>query len=146
MIEKLEKLNELKLKGVITDAEFEIEKRKVLDAGSSKIQEQTSQHLSVNKDRKVRRNVINAQSGDGIAGFVFAVVSNTYYTQPITVIIYAAVGLVFSILGITKFRKGYNIGLSIAGLVISAITLLGGLLMHFELINPHIYRTLPFNR
>lgn len=118
---QLEKLQTLKEKGAITETEFEQEKQKIL-AQSPSHQPQLKASPQSTTTKKA--------NGAGIAGFVIALVGgfNWYISLP-----FGIIGLIFSIVGMSKPKEQYKRGLAIAGLVVSIILILVGIAFYFRL-------------
>jgi hypothetical protein len=122
---KLEKIQDLKEKGILTNEEFIIEKNKILNPQPVKKQ--------VAPVRRTQQQVVQQMpfekkpNGFGIAGFIIALVGgfNWYLTIP-----FGFLGLIFSIIGLSQNSQTHKQGLAVAGLIISIILLLVGLWMY----------------
>lgn len=118
---QLEKLQELKEKGVLTESEFELEKKKILAKPQTQQPQQRANHKPTTKK----------SNGAGIAGFVISLVAgfNWYLTLPLGI-----VGLILSIVGMAKPSKTHKKGLAIAGLIISILVILAGIVFYIQLL------------
>ncbi len=109
--EELEKLFELKQKGIITEKEFELKKKELLLDNGSVYYTSTS-NLSRPSEELYQPSTNNyLEPANTSKKWIFGLVGLLCCWVP-------ALGLVFSILGLTSGRKK---GLSITGIVFSAI-------------------------
>ena len=120
-VEQLEKLKGLKDKGVLTDAEFEIEKHKVLNNNTTQ-----SQKVVQQQPQPPQKKV----NGFGIAGFILSLLGgfNWYITLP-----FGLIALILSIAGLSMSSKKYKKGLATAGLIISIILTIVGIVYYIHL-------------
>lgn len=123
--DNLDKLVKLKEQGTITEAEFEIEKQKILSS------EQTTTAQSINMDTPATQT--KKANGYGIVGFVLSIIGgfSWYFTLPV-----AGVALIFSLVGVMRSKQEYKMGLSIAGLVLSLLLILIWIVW-YDIIVPH---------
>ena len=99
-IEDLQKLKELKDTGALTEAEYEVEKYKVLNSNEEN-------HSNTNNKNSVR----------GLTGFILGLCSLIAWYIPIIGFPVTILGIIFSAFGINSNRKG----MAIAGLILSII-------------------------
>lgn len=104
--EKLEKLQELKMNGSITEQEFEIEKNKIL-------------YKEYNE--KKTKSIDIASFILGICAFIFGII-------PVFGLVFSIVSLVVSLIGSKKLKEeNRQSGLVMAGLIMSIVGLILGL-------------------
>lgn len=101
-IEDLQKLKELKDTGALTEAEYEVEKYKVLNSN----EENNSNTMNNNK------NSVRA-----LTGFILGLCSLVAWYIPLIGFPVTILGIIFSAFGINSNRKG----MAIAGLILSII-------------------------
>lgn len=100
-IEDLQKLKELKDTGTLTDAEYEVEKYKVLNSN----------------DENNFNNSNNKNSVKALTGFILGLCSLIAWYIPLIGFPVTILGIIFSALGINSNCKG----MAIAGLILSII-------------------------
>lgn len=100
-IDDLQKLKELKDTGVLTDAEYEVEKYKVLNSN----------------DENYSNSNTNKNSVKGLTGFILGLCSLIAWYIPLIGFPVTILGIIFSAFGINSNRKG----MAIAGLILSII-------------------------
>lgn len=105
VVEDLEKLKQLKDNGAITNAEFEIEKQKIL-----------SNNLNTNRTDK--------KATLGLIGFILGLVSIIAWYIPLIGVPVTICGIIFSGLGLNSSNRGK----AIAGLTLSIIFLIVSLI------------------
>lgn len=105
VVEDLEKLKQLKDNGAITEAEFEIEKQKIL-----------SNNLNTNKTDK--------KATLGLIGFILGLVSIIAWYIPLIGVPVTICGIIFSGLGLNSTNRGK----AITGLTLSIIFLVVSLI------------------
>lgn len=100
-IEDLQKLKELKDTGTLTEAEYEVEKYKILNSN----------------DENNSNNTNNKNSVRALIGFILGLCSLVAWYIPIIGFPVTILGIIFSAFGINSNRKG----MAIAGLILSII-------------------------
>ena len=101
-IEDLEKLQQLKESGALTDVEYEMEKNKILNS---------------NEEKKESLNNTNKKSTKALTGFILGLSSLIAWLIPIIGYPVSILGIIFSSLGLNSSRKG----MAITGLILSII-------------------------
>ena len=104
--EKLEKLQELKMNGSITEQEFEIEKNKIL-----------YKEYNVKKTKSI-----------DIASFILGICALIFGIIPVFGLVFSIVSLVVSLIGSKKLKEeNRQSGLVMAGIIMSIVGLILGL-------------------
>lgn len=101
-IEDLEKLQQLKESGALTDAEYEVEKSKILNS---------------NEEKKESFNNADKSPTRALTGFILGLSSLIAWLLPIIGYPVSILGIIFSSLGLNSSRKG----MAIIGLILSII-------------------------
>ncbi len=101
-IEDLEKLQQLKESGALTDVEYEVEKSKILNS---------------NEEKKESLNNTDKKSTKALTGFILGLASLIAWLIPIIGYPVSILGIIFSSLGLNSSRKG----MAITGLILSII-------------------------
>ena len=120
-VEQLEKLQGLREKGVLSGAEFEIEKHKILNDNPTQSQKVVQQQPQPPQKKA---------NGFGIAGFILSLLGgfNWHLTLP-----FGLIALILSIVGLSMSSKKYKKGLATAGLIISIIITIVGIVYYIHL-------------